>query len=234
LSGPSQPAPASGALPDRAYSLDATPPTDYEPPLAIDFASASLTAIADHYKTDKGSLKHHYTGVYESYLAPLRQRSRLRILEIGVACGASLKMWSKYFRDVLVVGVDVREECARLCRHHPSISIRIADARGCRQPETFDVIVDDGSHISADIVDIFRSNWPSLAPGGLYFIEDLKCTHNPLYPKQTAIKAEPGRFQRRHFIEFLDQELMRLDWRRSDVECLHFHPELAVIRKAGC
>ena len=221
----------AGALPDRAYSLDSTPPTDYEPESPIDFAKASLTEIADHFKTDKGSLKHHYTPIYERYLAPLRARAGLHILEVGVACGASLKMWSRYFRDPLVVGADVRAECAPLCRGYDNISIRICDARSTPQPETFDVIIDDASHISADIVEIFRANWPSLAPGGLYFIEDLKCTHNPRYPEQTAVRAPPGRFARRHFIDFVDAELQRLDWRRGEIEYVHFYTELAVLRR---
>ena len=233
MSGTRAGSPAGGALADRAWSLDTTPPADYEPLQAIDYAAASLTEIADHYKTDKGSIKHRYTAVYERYLAPLRGRPGVRLLEIGVACGASLKMWSRYFRDARVVGVDVRPECASLCRNYPGISIRIGDARAARQPETFDVIVDDGSHISADIVDAFRANWPSLVAGGLYFIEDLKCTHNPLYPRQTAIRTAPERFARRHFMEFIDLELANMDWGRSEIESLHFHRELAVLSRAG-
>jgi hypothetical protein len=142
-------------------------------------------------------------------------------------------MWSKYFSDARVVGVDVRDGCAGLCRNYPGISIRIADARALRQPESFDVVIDDGSHISADIVDIYRTNWPSLVPGGVYFIEDLKCTHNPLYPKQTAMRAAPERFERRHFVEFINRLLVEMDWGRGEVESLHFHRELAMIRKAG-
>jgi cyclopropane fatty-acyl-phospholipid synthase-like methyltransferase len=224
---------AAGAPGDRLWSLDATPPADYEPPHPIDYANASLTEIADHFKTDKGSIKHRYTEVYERYLAPLRRRAGVALLEIGVACGASLKMWSKYFSDARVVGVDVRDGCAGLCRNYPGISIRIADARALRQPESFDVVIDDGSHISADIVDIYRTNWPSLVPGGVYFIEDLKCTHNPLYPKQTAMRAAPERFERRHFVEFINRLLVEMDWGRGEVESLHFLRELAMIRKAG-
>jgi cyclopropane fatty-acyl-phospholipid synthase-like methyltransferase len=233
LSGTRAGTPAAGALADRAWSLDATPPADYEPQQAIDYARASLTEIADHFKTDKGSIKHRYTEVYERYLAPLRERPGVRLLEVGVACGASLKMWSRYFRDVRVVGVDLRAACARLCRNYPNISIRIGDATQAAQPESFDVVIDDGSHISADIVDIFRVNWPALVPGGLYFIEDLKCTHNPLYPKQTAIRAAAERFERRHFIDFVDRLLVDMDWGRGEIESLHFHRELAVLTKAA-
>lgn len=219
-------------LEDGDYSVDWTAPVDYDPEPLADPSRASLTEIADHYKTDKGTIRHNYTAVYEKYLEPLRSRPALHLLEIGVACGASLKAWSTYFRDASVIGVDVREDCLKLCRRFPRIEIRLCDARRQAQPERFDVIVDDGSHISADIVEIFRANWPSLKPGGLYFIEDLKCTHNPLYRRQLAMHAEPSRFARRHFMEFIDEELMRLDWRQTAVEYMHFYPELLVLKKS--
>lgn len=217
---------------DGALSIDWTAPVDYDPQPLADYAQASLTEIADHFKTDKGTIRHNYTPLYEAYLEPLRAQPGVRLLEIGVACGASLKTWARYFADARVVGVDVREECRQLCARYPNVSIRICDARSCAQPEAFDVIIDDGSHVSADIVDIFRTNWPTLKPGGLYFIEDLKCTHNPLYPRQLAIQTDAARFARRHFMDFLDDELRRLDWGRSSVEYLHFYPELLVLRKA--
>lgn len=218
-------------LEDSAYSVDWTTPVDYDPEPLADPARASLTEIADHYKTDKGTIRHNYTPVYEKYLEPLRTRTGLRLLEVGVACGASLKAWSVYFRDASVIGVDIREECRELCRRFPKIEIRICDSRREAQPEPFDVIVDDGSHISADIVEMFRTNWPSLKPGGYYFIEDLKCTHNPLYPRQLAMQADAARFARRHFMQFVDEELMRLDWGESPVEFMHFYPELLVLKK---
>ena len=37
-------------------------------------AQANLTQIADHFKTDKGNIKHNYTDVYEKYFASLRQQ----------------------------------------------------------------------------------------------------------------------------------------------------------------
>lgn len=218
-------------LPDTAYSLDSTHPVDYEPDKPIDYASASLTQIADHFKTDKGSIKHQYTRIYEQYLAPHRKRPGVRLLEIGVACGSSLKTWARYFADAFVVGVDVREECRGLCLNYPNISVRIGDASRTPQPETFHVIVDDGSHISADIVDMFRVNWPSLKPGGFYFIEDLRCTHDPDYPHVVSSGAELDRFARSHFIDFVNRELMEMDLKRSEIYFIHFYRELAVICK---
>ena len=222
---------ANPPLADGAYSLDSTPPVDYEPDTPLDYAKASLTAIADHFKTDKGSIKHRYTKIYEQYLAGHRKRPGVRLLEIGVACGSSLKTWASWFADAQVVGVDVREECRNLCRRYPNISVRIGDAGRMRQPESFDVIIDDGSHVSADIVDMFRANWPSLKPGGLYFIEDLRCTHDPDYPAIVGTGAPLERFARSHFLDFLDGELQEMDWGRSQIFFIHLYKNLAVICK---
>lgn len=218
---------------DRAYSLDTTAPVDYEPPHHLDYARASLTEIADHFKTDKGSIKHNYTSVYEHYFAPLRSRAGVRLMEIGVACGSSLKMWSKYFIDAQVLGVDIRPDCAKLCRLYPNVAITIANATQVAIPGPFDIIIDDGSHVSADIVDTFRLNWSEVKPGGLFVIEDLKCTHNPQYRSLLPFDIPAERFDRRHFMDLIDHCLKEMDWRRGDVEFVHFYKEMAVIKKAG-
>ena len=37
----------------------------------------------------------------------------------------------------------------------------------------FDVIIDDGGHLNCEIYTTLEKLWPTLKPGGLYFIEDL-------------------------------------------------------------
>ena len=59
--------------PDRVLSLTITQPHDYEPGPPPD--GASLTDLADWYKTDKGRIKHNYTQVYDRYFAPLREQA---------------------------------------------------------------------------------------------------------------------------------------------------------------
>ena len=154
-------------------------------------------------------------------------------MEIGVACGSSLKMWSKYFRDAHILGVDIREDCARLCRAYPNIAITIANATQVSIEGPFDIIIDDGSHVSADIVDTFRLNWRNVKPGGLFVVEDLKCTHNPQYRSLLPFDIPAERFDRRHFMELIDSCLMEMDWRRGDVDFVHFYKEMAIIKKAG-
>lgn len=216
---------------DRKYSLDTTPPVDYEPPVAIDYEGATLTRIADHFKTDKGSIKHRYTDVYARHFDPLRGGA-VRVLEIGVACGASLKMWSKYFGPrAQVVGVDVRPECAGLCSGYPNVRIVIADATAWDPAEEFDIAIDDGSHVSLDISRTFERLWPHLRPGGYYAVEDLRCTYDPAYRSMFPFARDPADFDRAHFVRWLDRLMRQLDQAGSDIDCVHCYPQLLIVRK---
>ena len=72
-----------------------------------------------------------------------------------------------------------------------------------------------------------------MARGGLYFIEDLKCTHNPRYPDLISTDIPKALFDRDHFMGLMDKLLKEMDWRESDVEYIHFYKELVVLKKAG-
>jgi hypothetical protein len=41
----------------------------------------------------------------------------------------------------------------------------------------FDIIIDDGSHASGDIIQAFARFFPKLADGGLFVVEDLHCSY---------------------------------------------------------
>lgn len=214
--------------PDRKYSLTVTQPKDYEPGEPSN--SDDLTALADHYKTDKGSIKHGYTPVYERYLVAWKDEP-INLLEIGVACGSSLKMWSAYFPNASITGVDIRTECAELCKGYDRIRIDIADATTYTPDNPLDIVIDDGSHISLDIVKTWRQLWPYLKPGGLYVIEDLRCTFDPAYIDSFEWPRNRQDFSRRHLIIWLD-DLMRLtDVRGTDIDFIHYWREMLVIGK---
>ena len=60
--------------------------------------------------TDKVYL-HGYHRFYESLLAPLRFKHGLRMLEIGVQSGRSMKTWAKYFENAASIqGVEKDED----------------------------------------------------------------------------------------------------------------------------
>lgn len=128
-----------------------------------------------------------WDGILKKYDAifPAWRNRPLRLLEIGVQNGGSLEVWAKYFRTATcIVGCDIDPACADLRFSDPRIHVVVGDAGsaetaallGEKSPE-FDVIIDDGSHTSPDIIRTFTRLFPRLAEGGVYVVEDLHCSY---------------------------------------------------------
>lgn len=82
----------------------------------------------------------------------------------------------------LLVGVDINPYCKAFENQSNRVFIEIGDATN---PEfishltnmygTFDVILDDGSHINKDVIQSFELLFPLLNDNGLYVVEDTIC-----------------------------------------------------------
>ncbi|WP_122456331.1 class I SAM-dependent methyltransferase [Pseudomonas viridiflava] len=123
-----------------------------------------------------------YIPVYARLFNEFRD-TPLKLLEIGVQNGGSLEIWSKYFHNAeKIVGCDINQSCDRLQFDSTKISLFLGDINDTNiltdikalTPE-FDIIVDDGSHLSSDIIKSFSHLFSSLAYDGLYIAEDLHC-----------------------------------------------------------
>jgi 23S rRNA U2552 (ribose-2'-O)-methylase RlmE/FtsJ len=226
----------------RRY-LDTVKPEEYLPDTGeVPLSELSLRGLADLYGSDKGSIKHHYTDVYENLIGDLantvsRQDLSLRILELGVACGASLRMWATYLPSSLIYGIDVRHECLTLCSDLKNVSIIQADVTAVStfnnlvDKAPFDLIVDDASHISEDIVSTFNSSWSLLRSSGYYVIEDLGCTYSQAYTDKFRCNFNPDAVNDRSaFIEHFDKCLKACD-SRSEIATLSYYPQLLCIKK---
>ena len=144
-----------------------------------------LTALADKYKTDKGSGGHHYTEVYEYFFYPIKNNVK-KVLEIGVSEGASLKMWRDYFPKAIIYGIDIKDK-SRI--NSKTIKTFIADQADRKKLQNFidasgagfDIILDDGGHTieqqQVSIGYLFRH----LKRGGFYIIEDVHTSLNARY-----------------------------------------------------
>ena len=81
------------------------------------------------------------------------QDSQVSILEIGVQNGGSLETWAKYFWNAeKIVGIDVDPKCADLKFEDKRIKVIVGDSKTTHIDSTFDIIIDDGSHQSDDII----------------------------------------------------------------------------------
>ena len=143
--------------------------------------ASDLDVIGIKHHTDKCSMIHNYLGKYEFFLQCFRNQS-LRLLELGIFQGASLRMWQEYFPHAEIFGVDIREGCSqyedeRIHIIQTDLSnvdavIRLKDIR----PQ---IIIDDASHIVSHQLLALFTLFDVLPSGGVYILEDLETSLNP-------------------------------------------------------
>ncbi|BDU57305.1 hypothetical protein LMORI2_02870 [Limnohabitans sp. MORI2] len=139
------------------------------------------------YKTHTGKVSDKwalYLHEYDRLFAPYREQA-ISMLEIGVQNGGSLEIWSQYFPNAQkFVGCDINPDCAKLTYADPRIAVIVGDAttqetqaQVFAQSAGFDLIIEDGSHTSSDIVKAFARYFPALKSEGLFVAEDLHCSY---------------------------------------------------------
>ena len=134
----------------------------------------------------KGSDKwSSYLDEYENRLG-YRKNTIQSILEVGVQNGGSLEIWSKYLKNAEhIVGVDIDPKVGHLGYEDSRVRTLVGDASKMEisdqilriYPEGFDIIIDDGSHTSGDIIRSFSLLFDQVKIGGVYAAEDLHCSY---------------------------------------------------------
>ncbi len=193
----------------------------------------TLDDIACLYGTDKCSLGHNYTAIYAEMFWQLRDEP-ITLLEIGVWEGASMAMWREYFSRAAIVGVDVDTGRARN-DYIEGTHIRQADVtdeaalrRVIDEFGSFDVVIDDGAHLSHISRNSFRLLWPHVTPGGIYCIEDL---HTYWWPHANTPGCEEWLFDlARDCIGRGDSANERND-HPTDIHAVGFYKSMAIIKK---
>jgi tetratricopeptide (TPR) repeat protein len=142
----------------------------------IKMDAVALDVIAILEATDKSSVDHDYVRHYEQQFQKFRDEP-IEMLEIGVADGASLRMWEQFFTRAKIIGVDIISGCTRHAGGRKFVEIGSqADAgflQSLREKYNPTIIIDDGSHQADHIKFTIEHLFPALQPGGCYVIEDL-------------------------------------------------------------
>lgn len=108
------------------------------------------------------------------------------LLEIGVQNGGTIELWAKYFKNAdYLIGIDIDENISNIEFFDQRISVHVGDASKKviadsifeKYPSGFDLIIDDGSHTSKDIISSFGYFFDQLNLNGLYVVEDLHCSY---------------------------------------------------------
>lgn len=131
--------------------------------------------------SDKWSI---YLDVYQHLFEPFVDRP-ISLLEIGVQNGGSLDIWTKHFpRARHLVGCDIDVNCAQLSYEDPRVSVIVGDANADASEQRiaaistdYDIVIDDGSHTSGDIVRAFIRYFKRVKDGGFFLAEDLHCSY---------------------------------------------------------
>jgi hypothetical protein len=124
--------------------------------------------------TELGSDKctrHSYGQFYDSIIST---RKISAVMEIGILRGASLKAWHLLDSGIFTLGVDkdpvpgFNQVVANTPDFAPVVEHCIVNAL------TFDLIIDDGSHLRVDQITGLKQLNRFVRPGGLYVIEDIQ------------------------------------------------------------
>jgi hypothetical protein len=143
----------------------------------------TLHELGIHHHTDK-AVYHLFTVIYDTWFSQLRDE-QIRLLEIGVLLGGSLRMWEEYFPNAELHGADIddrSEYATSRIRIHQTDQTKSDQLQSL--PRDCHIIVDDGGHTMLQqqltLTTLFESH---LLPGGTYILEDLHTSEVEYYPK---------------------------------------------------
>lgn len=134
----------------------------------------TLQETGEKHQTDKAT-HHKYLGLYELILSRFRKTPNLRILEIGVQFGNSIRTWLEWFPSASIYGIDAVSN--NVTFPNPNVTFIIGNAysdgivNGLAQ---FDIIIDDGSHTIDDQTWFVHNYALLLKKGGLLIVEDVE------------------------------------------------------------
>jgi SAM-dependent methyltransferase len=199
------------------------------------------------YDTDK--VPNGYLRIYDRIFEPLIDRP-VKLLELGVRSGGSLRLWRDYFPRGIVAGLDVEplanaqdEERLRIYRGPQEDTALLSRIAAEVAPDGFDIVIDDGSHIAAPTRTCFWHLFDHhLKSGGLFAIEDWGTGYWGRWPDGRAWQAgEPHHAGMVGFIKELVDEQGAHDltrgwydepWERSSrFESIYLVSSIAVVTR---
>jgi SAM-dependent methyltransferase len=135
--------------------------------------------------TDKLWPHSYVNGFYQQEFEKIREQP-ISLLEIGFRHGASLYLWSRFFSNVQILGLDNGSDVSvtnespvnNVWLDQENIKTRVGDAYDEKFSkvilEKFDVIIDDRPHSLESQIKFLNLYLDKLKPGGVAIIEDLQ------------------------------------------------------------
>lgn len=199
----------------------------------------SLEELAELHRTDK--LEHGYMPYYQHHFEAYRERP-VRLLEIGVGPGGSLRVWRDYFRRGQIVGIDTADksvfESDRVHVYQGDQTDADFLRRVVREMGRVDIVIDDGSHINEQVLGSFEVLFPLLSNPGWYVIEDLHTSYWSPYGGEFR-DLDTGRTTTSSIKTMIDG--LHCHWipgrnpsdRDLSINALHCYPKIVFISKGN-
>jgi cephalosporin hydroxylase len=141
----------------------------------VELADKYGSMINTTYGTDKNTI-HSYGPIYESIFTPIKNTAT-SILEIGFHSGKSLQLYSEYFTNATIYGIDIDDNCFEDVKQIKNIQMVFGDATLPSVIDHFnkkyDVIIEDASHTLEHQIQHFKDYSDFVLPNGYYIIEDV-------------------------------------------------------------
>ncbi|MDA7449957.1 class I SAM-dependent methyltransferase [Candidatus Pelagibacter ubique] len=129
-------------------------------------------------KNYKYQLGLNSTPTYEKFFKDIRNE-KLKILELGVANGHSIASWHHYFKNSMIYGLDMKNidkffyKSKRVKYFQIDIFNKQKIKTFINDHGPFDFIIDDSMNTRNAMITNLKNFFPSLKPGGLFFLEDV-------------------------------------------------------------
>jgi hypothetical protein len=143
----------------------------------------SLLELVDDAQTDKNTV-HSYLDLYQTLLEE-KQHTAKNVLEIGINTGGSIQMWSRFFTNATVYGMDTIHESRINCDIKNKSNIVLLTSMDAYSDEVFtnqilergvkfDFMLDDGPHTYGSFVRFIALYSQVMTDDGLLVIEDVQ------------------------------------------------------------
>jgi hypothetical protein len=127
--------------------------------------------------TDKNTNHSYIENFYEQEFAKYQEKN-IDLLEIGINKGGSLFLWSKFFNNANIYGLDITD--AFLLENYKNIN-RVTyifknayTKQVANELPDFDIIIDDGPHSLESQIDSINLYISKLKKDGIFIIEDIQ------------------------------------------------------------
>jgi hypothetical protein len=128
--------------------------------------------------------RHPYTPIYDLFLRKYKKKPNLKMGEIGVLNGASLRMWREYFPTATIHAYDIDKSVFDKTSDIINIKCHIMDSSNIHQLKTslhqsvedgkkFDILIEDASHCLNHQLTFLRYCLDYVESGGVVIIEDI-------------------------------------------------------------